>query len=73
MWNAMTKTMRIEMTNEIKNKIRNKMKNEMKNNMRNNVLSKDKALSAIVDLTSSFLVRVVSIFFNSKDEYVQFF
>jgi hypothetical protein len=40
--------------------------------MRNDVLSEDKASSAIVDFTSSFLVRVVSIFSNSKDEYVQF-
>jgi uncharacterized protein YcbX len=68
----MKETMRIEMTNEIKNKIRNEMKNKMKNDVRNDVLSQDKALSAIVDLTSSFLVRVVSIFSNSKNEYVQF-
>jgi hypothetical protein len=40
--------------------------------VKNDVLSEDKALSAIVDLTSSFLVRVVLIFSNSKDEYVQF-
>jgi hypothetical protein len=58
--------MRIEMTNEMRNEIRNEMKNEM----RNDVLFEDKALSAIIDLTSSFLVRVVSIFSNSKNEYV---
>jgi hypothetical protein len=68
----MKETMRIEMTNEMRNEIRNKMKNKMKNNVKNNVLFKDKALRAIVDLTSLFLVRVVSIFSNSKDEYVQF-
>jgi hypothetical protein len=68
----MRETMRIEMTNEMKKKMRNKMRNEMKNDVRNDVSSEDKALSAIVDLTSSFLVRVVSIFSNSKDEYVQF-
>jgi uncharacterized protein (UPF0218 family) len=66
----MRKTMRIEMRNEMRNKMRNKMRNEMKNEMKNDVLSEDKALSAIVDLTSSFLVRVVSIFSNSKNEYV---
>jgi hypothetical protein len=60
--------MRIKITN----KMRNKMRNKIKNKMRNDVLSKDKALSAIVDFTLSFLVRVVSIFSNSKDEYVQF-
>jgi hypothetical protein len=60
--------MRIKMTNEM----RNEMKNEMKNNVRNDVLFEDKESSAIIDLTSSFLVRVVSIFSNSKDEYVQF-
>jgi hypothetical protein len=65
--------MRIEMTNEMRNEMKNKIKNEMKNNVRNNVLSEDKASSAIIDLTSSFLVRVVSIFSNSKDEYVQLF
>jgi hypothetical protein len=58
MQKAMRKAMRIEMTNEMRNK------------MRNDVLFKDKVLSAIVDLTSSFLVRVISIFFNSKDKYV---
>jgi hypothetical protein len=68
----MRETMRIEMTNEMRNEMRNKMKNKMKNDVRNDVLFEDKASSAIVDLTSSFLVRVVSIFFNSKDEYVQF-
>jgi uncharacterized protein (UPF0218 family) len=64
--------MRIEMTNEMRNEMRNEMKNEMQNDVRNDVLSEDKALSVIVDLTSSFLVRVVSIFSNSKNEYVQF-
>jgi hypothetical protein len=64
----MREAMRIKMTNEIKNEMRNEMRNEMKND----VLSEDKALSAVVDFTSSFLVRVVSIFSNSKDEYVQF-
>jgi uncharacterized protein (UPF0218 family) len=64
--------MRIEMTNEMRNKIRNKMRNEMRNNVKNDVLSENKALSAIVDLTSSFLMRVVSIFSNSKNEYMQF-
>jgi uncharacterized protein (UPF0218 family) len=57
--------MRIEMTNEMRNEMRKEMRNEIRNNVRNNVrndvLSEDKALSAIVDLTSSFLVRVVSI------------
>jgi uncharacterized protein (UPF0218 family) len=53
--------MRIKLTNEM----RNEMKNEMKNEMRNNVLSEDKALSAVVDFTSSFLMRVVSIFSRS--------
>jgi single-stranded DNA-specific DHH superfamily exonuclease len=65
--------MRIEMKNEIRNKMRNKMRNEIKNDMKNNVLSENKTSSAIVDLTSSFLVRVVSIFSNTKNEYVQFF
>jgi hypothetical protein len=37
--------------------------------MKNDVLFKDKASDAIVDLTSSFLVRAVSIFFNSKDDH----
>jgi hypothetical protein len=69
----MRKTMRIEMINEMKNEISNEMRNEMKNDVKNDVLSEDKALSAIIDLTSSFLVRVVSIFSNSKNEYVQFF
>jgi hypothetical protein len=64
----MREAMRIKMTN----KLRNEMRNEMKNEMRNDVLSEDKALSAVVDFTSSFLVRVVSIFSNSKNEYVQF-
>jgi hypothetical protein len=59
--------MRIKITNELRNKMRNKIRNEM----RNDVLSEDKASSAVVDFTSSFLVRVVSIFSNSKDEYVQ--
>jgi hypothetical protein len=68
----MRETMRIKMINEMRNKMRNKMKNEMKNDVRNDVLSEDKASSAIVDLTSPFLVRVVSTFSNSKDEYVQF-
>jgi hypothetical protein len=68
----MKKTMRIERTNEMKNEMRNKMKNEMKNDVRNDVLFENKALSAIIDLTSSLLVRVVSIFSNSKNEYVQF-
>jgi hypothetical protein len=68
----MRETMRIEMTNEIKNEMRNEMKNEMKNDVRNDVLFEDKTSSAIVDLTSSFLMRVVSIFSNSKNEYVQF-
>jgi hypothetical protein len=62
----MKETMRIKMTNEM----RNEMRNEMKNEMRNDVLSEDKTLSAIIDLTSSILVRVVSIFSNLKDEYV---
>jgi hypothetical protein len=52
--------------------MRIKMTNEIRNEMRNDVLSEDKVLSAVVDFTSSFLVRVVSIFSNSKDEYVQF-
>jgi hypothetical protein len=39
--------------------------------VKNDVLSEDKALSAIIDLTSSFLMRVVSIFSNSKNKYVQ--
>jgi hypothetical protein len=64
--------MRIKMTNEMKNEIENEMRNEMKNNVRNDVLSKDKTLSAIIDLTSSFLVRVISIFSNSKNEYLRF-
>jgi uncharacterized protein (UPF0218 family) len=72
----MKEAMRIKMTNELRNEMRNemknKMKNEMRNEMRNDVLFEDKALSAVVDFTSSFLVRVVSIFSNSKDEYVQF-
>jgi uncharacterized protein (UPF0218 family) len=68
----MTNEMRNEMRNEIRNEIRNEMRNKMRNNVRNNVLFEDKALSTIVDLTSSFLVRVVSIFSNSKDKYVQF-
>jgi uncharacterized protein (UPF0218 family) len=68
----MKKTMRIEMTNEMRHEIKNKMKNEMRNDVKNDVLSENKALSAIIDLTSSFLMRVVSIFSNSKDEYVQF-
>jgi hypothetical protein len=63
----MRETMRIEITNEMKNEMRNKMRNEMKNDVKNDVLFEDKALSAIVDLTSSFLVRVISIFSNSKD------
>jgi hypothetical protein len=46
------------------------MKNEMKNDIKNDVLFEDKMLNVIVDLTSSFLVRVVSIFSNSKNEYV---
>jgi uncharacterized protein (UPF0218 family) len=62
--------MRIEMTNEMRNKMRNEMKNKMRNDVRNDVLFEDKALSAIIDLTSSFLMRVVSILFNSKDKYV---
>jgi hypothetical protein len=60
----MKKAMKIKLTNE--------MRNEMRNEIRNNVLFEDKTLSAIVDFTSSFLMRVVSIFFNSKDEYMQF-
>jgi uncharacterized protein (UPF0218 family) len=68
----MRETMRIEMTNEMKNKMKKEMRNEMKNNVRNDVLFEDKALSAIIDLTSSFLVRVVLIFSNAKDKYVQF-
>jgi uncharacterized protein (UPF0218 family) len=72
----MREAMRIKITNELRNEmrneIRNEMKNEMKNEMRNNVLSKDKALSAVIDFTSSFLVRVVSIFSNSKNKYMQF-
>jgi hypothetical protein len=65
--------MRIKITNEIRNEIRNKIKNEMRNDVRNDVLFEDKVLNAIIDLTSSFLVRVVSIFSNSKNEYMQFF
>jgi hypothetical protein len=68
----MKETMRIEITNEMRNKMKNEMKNEMRNDVRNDVLSEDKASSVIIDLTSSFLVRVVSIFSNSKDEYVKF-
>jgi uncharacterized protein (UPF0218 family) len=68
----MRKTIRIEITNEMRHEMRNEMKNEMRNDVKNDVLSEDKALSVIIDLTSSFLIRVVSIFFNSKDEYVQF-
>jgi uncharacterized protein (UPF0218 family) len=68
----MKETMKIEMTNEMRNEIRNEIRNEMKNDMKNDVLSEDKALNAIIDLTSSFLVRVVLIFSNSKNEYVQF-
>jgi hypothetical protein len=64
----MREAMRIKMTNEL----RNEMRNEMRKEMRNDVLSEDKASSAVVDFTSSFLVRVVSIFSNSKDEYMQF-
>jgi uncharacterized protein (UPF0218 family) len=64
--------MKIEITNEMRNEMRNEMKNEIRNDVRNNILSEDKALSAIIDLTSSFLVRVISIFSNSKDKYVQF-
>jgi uncharacterized protein (UPF0218 family) len=67
----MRETIRIEMTNEMRNKMKNKMKNEMKNDVRNDVLFEDKALNAIIDLTSSFLMRVVSIFSNSKYKYVQ--
>jgi hypothetical protein len=33
------------------------------------VLFEDKALNAIVDLTSSFLVRVISIFSDTKDDH----
>jgi hypothetical protein len=66
--------MRIEMTNEMRNEmrneIRNEMRNEMRNDVRNDVLFENKASSAIVNLTSSFLMRVVSIFSNSKDEYM---
>jgi uncharacterized protein (UPF0218 family) len=68
----MKKTIRIKMTNEMRNKMRNEIKNEMKNDVRNDVLFEDKVLSAIVDLTSLFLMRVVLIFSNSKDKYVQF-
>jgi hypothetical protein len=68
----MRETMKIEMINKMRNEIRNEMRNEMRNDVKNDVLFEDKALSAIVDLTSSFLVRVVSIFSNSKNEYVQF-
>jgi hypothetical protein len=64
----MREAMRIEITNEIRNKMRNKIKNKIKND----VLCEDKALSVIIDLTSSFLMRVVLIFSNSKDKYVQF-
>jgi uncharacterized protein (UPF0218 family) len=69
----MREVMRIKITNELRNEMRNEIKNEIKNEMRNDVLSEDKALSAVVDFTSSFLMRVVSIFSNSKDEYVQLF
>jgi hypothetical protein len=55
----MKKAMRIEITNKIKNKMRNEIRNEMKNNVKNNVLFEDKVLSAIIDLTSLFLMRVV--------------
>jgi hypothetical protein len=69
----MKETMRIKMTNEMRNKMKNEIKNKMKNDVRNDVLFEDKMSSAIIDLTSLFLMRVVSIFSNSKDEYVQFF
>jgi uncharacterized protein (UPF0218 family) len=69
----MRKAIRIEITNEMKNEMKKEMRNEIKNNVRNDILSEDKAFSAIIDLTSSFLVRVVSIFFNSKNKYMQFF
>jgi hypothetical protein len=62
----MREAMRIKLTNEMRNELRNEMRNKMKND----VLFENKALSAVVDFTSSFLVRVVSIFSNSKDEYV---
>jgi hypothetical protein len=65
----MKEAMRIKMTNQLRNEMRNKMRNKMKND----VLSENKASSAVVDFSSSFLVRVVSIFSNSKDEYMQFF
>jgi hypothetical protein len=50
----------------MRNEMKNKMKNEMKNEM---MCCSKRALSAIVDLTSSFLVRAVSIFFNTKDDH----
>jgi hypothetical protein len=59
--------MRNEIKDEMKNELTNEMKNEMKSEMRNDVLFEDKALSAIVDLTSLFLVRAVSIFLDTKD------
>jgi hypothetical protein len=68
----MTNEMRNKMRNEMRNEIRNEMRNEIRNDVRNDVLFEDKALSTIINLTSSFLVRVVSIFSNSKNKYVQF-
>jgi hypothetical protein len=62
----MKEMIRIKITNEIRNKMRNKMRNEM----RNDVLFEKKILSVIVNFTSSFLMRVVLIFSNSKNKYV---
>jgi hypothetical protein len=61
--------MRNKMRNEIKNELTNKMRDEMRNEMKNVVLFEDKALSAIVDLASSFLMRVVSIFLDTKNDH----
>jgi uncharacterized protein (UPF0218 family) len=60
---------RNKMYDEMRNEMKKEIKNKMRNKMRNDVLSENKVLSAIVDFTSSFLVRVVSIFFNSKDDH----
>jgi hypothetical protein len=58
-----------EMRNKIRKEMRKEITHEMRNEMRNDVLFENKALSAIVDFTSSFLIRVVSIFFNTKDDH----
>jgi hypothetical protein len=61
--------MKNELRDEMKNKLTNKIRNEIKNNVKNDVLFEDKALDAIVDLTLSFLMRVVSIFFDTKIDH----